>query len=174
MRTTIIKILLLFTVPLLVASCGLFDEIDFDITLPVTFTVNETASNPSGKVYSHTEILSVANDPDVVKYTKKLKEFKVNKITYTITGATPETVKLTDGKITTGSGKTIASAATIDLSNTTETSLTANSSGLNELCKSFLDAKQEEVTFQGTLSSTPVTFTVNLKFYLTVTANVLD
>ncbi len=177
MRTTLIKILWLIPVALLVISCSLIeklDDVDFDITLPVTFTVSETASSPSGKSYSDSKTLSVANDPDVMKYTKKIKKFKVNKVTYSISRADPSTVKLTDGKITTGSGKTIASAASIDLSNTDETNLTIDNNGASELCKSLLESKQEKITLQGTLSSTPVSFTVKLKFYLTVTANVLD
>lgn len=177
MRTTIIKFLWLIPVILLAVSCSLIeklDDVDFDVTMPVTFTVSETASSPSGKSYSDSETLSVANDPDVLKYAKKIKKFKVNKVTYSISGANPATVKLTDGKVATGNGKTIASAATIDLSNTSETNLTTDNSGISELCKSLLENKQEQITLQGTLSSTPVSFTVRLKFYLTVTANALD
>jgi hypothetical protein len=37
----------------------------------------------------------------------------------------------------------------------------------------LLDNKQAQIQLQGTLSSTPVSFTLNIKFYLTVTANPL-
>ena len=158
-------------------SCDLIDKADdvsFDTTQTVSFLINETASNPSGKSFSDTKVLNVASDPDVAKYASKLKEFKVNKITYTISGANPSSVNFTNGKIVTSAGKTIASASSIPLTTTSETQLTSDNSGINDLTASLLSNKQEQITLSGNLSSTPVTFTVNIKFYLTITANALD
>jgi hypothetical protein len=159
------------------SSCDLIDkatDVSFDTTVPMIFVVNETASNPSGKSFSDTKTIDVASDPEVAKYASKIKDFKVNKVTYTISGANPASVTFTNGTIKiASSGKTIASVSSASLSNTLETQLTTDASGINDLTASLLDNKQAQIQLQGTLSSTPVSFTLNIKFYLTVTANPL-
>jgi hypothetical protein len=167
----------------LVLLCGPFfscdslkklDDVTFDVTLAVPFVVNETAVNTGGKAYSSSQLLNLNSDTEVAKYSKKITEFKVNKITYTISGANPTTVLFTNGLLKiSSSGKTIASASSISLSNTSETQLTTDATGINELASLLLDDKQELILLQGTLSQTPVTFTVNFKFYLTTTASAL-
>ena len=103
-----------------------------------------------------------------------IKEFKVNKITYTISGADPNTVLFTNGTLKVASnGKTIASASSVSLSNTSEQELAADTAGFNELASLLLADKQESIQLQGTLSATPVAFTVSFKFYVTITANAL-
>lgn len=177
MKTKIIcQTILLITIGLFL-SCDLIekaDDVSFDATQTVSFLINETVSNPAGKAISNTSTLNVASDPDVAKYASKIKEFKINKVTYTISGANPVSVNFTNGKITTSGLKTIASAPSIPLTNTAETQLTTDNSGINDLASSLLADKQEPITLSGNLSSTPVTFTVNVKFYLTITANALD
>lgn len=176
------KIKHLFPIFLLLAlgtfsSCELFDKADdvsFDAELPLNFAVNETAVNPSGKTYTDSKLLDASSDPDVAKYASKIKEFKVNKITYTISGANPSTVLFTNGTLKiASSGKTIASASSVSLSNTSEQELTADTAGFNELASLLLADKQESIQLQGTLSATPVTFTVSFKFHVTITANAL-
>lgn len=172
-----------FSILLLIAagsfsSCDLFedaDDVSFDVTLPITFLINETADHPTGKVYSDTELLDATSNSDVAEYASKIKEFKVNKITYSISpGADPSTVIFTNGTIKVSStGKTIAAASSVSLTNTTETELTADTAGLNELASKLLDDKQELILLDGTLSKTPVTFSVKFNFYVTVTANAL-
>jgi len=175
------KIKHLFPIALLLAlgtfsSCDLFDKVDdvnFDADLPIEFQINETAVNPSGKDYSASKMLSASSDPDVAKYASKIKEFKVNKITYTISaGANPSSVTFTNGAVKAG-GKTLATISSASLSNTTETELTADTAGFNELATKLLGDLQEEITVTGRLSSTPVTFTVTFKVYVTITANAL-
>jgi hypothetical protein len=172
----------LFSVVCLVAlgtfsSCELFDKADdvsFDVTLPLNFSINESADNPSGKAYSDTELLDATKNAEVAKYASKIKEFKVNKITYTISGANPNTVTFTGGTLQVSStGKTIASASSVSLANTAETELTADAAGFNELAAKLLDDKQELILLNGTLSKTPVAFQVKFNFYVTITANAL-
>jgi len=148
-------------------------DVDFDTIVPVVYTVNETASNPSGKSYTDTKTLNTISDSEIAKYANKLKGFSVTKITYTVTGANPSSVTLTNGKLTTASGKTIATVASVDLSNSTETELTKDATGIDDLTSTLLSTKQASVTLQGTLSKTPVAFTLTIKYYLTVTANPL-
>jgi hypothetical protein len=160
------------------SSCDLFDEADdvsFDSTIPLTFVINETAQNPEGMTYSDSELLDVTSDPDVAEYASKIKEIKVTRVTYTISpGADPNTVIFTDGTLKISStGKTIASVSSASLSNTTETDLISNTDGFNELATKLLDDKKEIILMNGTLSSTPVAFTVKFNFYVTITADAL-
>lgn len=148
-------------------------DVNFDTTIPVVYSVNETANNPSGKSYSDTKTLSATSDEEIAKYANKLKGFTVKKITYTVTGANPTTVTFSDGKLLTSSGKTIATIGTINLSNSTETEIPTDATGINDLTSSLVSNKQANVTLQGTLSKTPVAFTLTIRYYLTVTANPL-
>ena len=177
MKTNSFLSILLLFVAVSFTSCDLLDNADdlsFDATLPLDFVINETADNPSGKSYTDSKLLNAASDPEVAKYASKIKEFKVNKITYTISGANPNTVTFTNGTLSVASsGKTIASASLVSLSTTTETELTADNEGFNELASNLLNDKQELIQLAGTLSKTPVTFTVKFKFYVTITADAL-
>jgi hypothetical protein len=65
------------------SSCDLIekaDDVSFDVTVPLSFVVNETATS-TGKSFSDTKTLNVASDDEVAKYASKIKEFKVNKVT---------------------------------------------------------------------------------------------
>lgn len=150
------------------------DDVTFDVTIAVPFVVNETAVNNSGKTYTETKLINATSDPEVAKYANKIDEFKVKKITYTVSNASPNTVTFTNGTLKiVATTKTIASAASVNLASTTETELTADAAGFNELAAKLLDDKQENVQLQGTLSKTPVAFNVTFKFYLTVKASAL-
>jgi hypothetical protein len=178
MKMRIRRSLSLIAVSVLMVSCDWFeklDDVDFDITQTVSFVVNETATNPEGKNYSTSETLDISSAPDVAKYADKIKSYKVNKVTYKIMGVTPAAgVTLNDGKIEAAGAETIASAGAIPLTNTPETELTTNNSGIDELVSSLLASKQAQISLTGHLSKTPVTCTVTVKFYLKVTANALD
>lgn len=159
------------------SSCDLFDSVDdvsFDVVLPLDFEIRETQDNPGGKSYTDSELLNAASDPEVAKYASKIQEFTVNRITYTISGANPNTITFTNGTLKVNStGKTIASAGSVSLANTAETDLTADTAGFNELASALLSDKQELIQLQGTLSKTPVAFNVKFKFYVTITADAL-
>jgi hypothetical protein len=169
---------------LIVLACGPFyscdwlkklDDVTFDATLSLPFVINETAVNASGKDYSDSKLLNASSDPEVAKYASKINKFKVNKITYTISGANPNTVTFTNGTLKIAStSKTIATATSVNLASTTETDLTADTAGFDELAAKLLDDKQETIQLQGRLSKTPVAFTVTFKFYVSITAGALD
>jgi hypothetical protein len=158
-------------------SCDLIDkatDVTFSTTAPVTYIVNETSSNPSGKLFSDTKLLDLASDPDVAKYASKIKSFKVDKITYTISGANPTSVTFNNGLIKIAStGATVASTGTVSLANSMETDLATDVNGVNALTTSLLNNQQELIQLQGFISQTPVAFTVVFKFYLTISASAL-
>jgi hypothetical protein len=160
------------------SSCDLLDKADdvsFAVTVPLTFVIDENADNPSGMAYSDTQLLDATANSEVAKYASKIKKFEVTKVTYTISpGADPSTVIFSNGALKVSStGKTIASATSVSLTNTAETELTSDTAGFNELATKLLDDKQEMILMNGTLSKTPVAFTVKFNFYIKITANAL-
>ncbi|MBK5279701.1 MAG: hypothetical protein JJE09_12650 [Bacteroidia bacterium] len=161
------------------ASCNLSDKVDdikFDAKLPLEFPINEEAISSAPKSYNYTKTLDATQNADVVKYKDKIKEFKVNKIAYVISGysAPGGAVTFTNGTLSiASSGKTIASATSVNLQSTAETELTADTAGFNELAELLKADKSETVKLTGTFSSTPVAFTVTAYFYVTITAEVL-
>ena len=173
------KILKTFTVVLLLpilSSCELIEslaDVDFDINIPVTFYVKETAVSNSPKNFSDMRTLDLSKNSDIIKYGDKLKKFKVNRITYSISNVNPEAVFLTDASVSISSGKTIASISEIKLENSSETDLVIDKNGVNELCQAVLDQQREEIKLNGTVSSTPISCTITIKVYFTVTANAL-
>ncbi|MEK6783834.1 MAG: hypothetical protein AABY93_19205 [Bacteroidota bacterium] len=160
------------------ASCSLFDKVDdvnFDAKLQLEFLVNETAVNANPVSYTETKTLDATQNSDVAKYKDKIKEFRVNKISYVISGyAAPGAVTFTNGAITVASsGKTIASAPSVDLQSTIETDMTTDTAGINELAQGLKDDQSVTVNLGGTFSSTPVAFKVTVYFDTTITAEVL-
>ena len=160
------------------SSCNLLDKADdvsFNVTIPLTFLIDENADSPGGMAYSDTQLLDATTNSEVAKYASKIKEFKVNKVTYTISpGADPSTVIFSNGALKISStAKTIASVTSVSLTNTAETELTSDTAGFNELATKLLDDKQEMILMNGTLSKTPVAFSVKFNFYITITANAL-
>lgn len=153
-------------------SCELFDKVDdvtFDVVLPLDFVIDE--DDPEAGSYVDSKVLDANSDPEIAKYADKIKEFKIDKITYTISNADPTSVT-TSGTLSTSSS-VIATALNVSLANTTETDLTANIDGFNDLAAKLLDDKQETVLVTGTLSDTPVSFNVRFRFYVRITADAL-
>jgi len=159
------------------SSCDIFDKADdvsFDVTLPLNFSINETADNPTGMSYSDTELLDAASNAEVAKYASKIKEFKVNKITYSISSVNPSGVTFNSGEIVVSStGTKIATAGNVFLATVSDVELSVNTAGFNELATKLLDDKKEEIKLQGTFTKTPIAFTLSCKFYVTITANAL-
>ncbi|MBN8651358.1 MAG: hypothetical protein J0L67_08015 [Cytophagales bacterium] len=172
------KIKHLFPIVLLLAlstftSCELFDKVDdvnFDVDVPLEFDVNAVGATS----YNKQALLNASTDPDVAEYADKIKEFKINKITYTIEGSDATTQTFTGSISVVDGGQVLSNLAGVALTNnTTETELDANLSAFNDLASKLLNDKQELVEFDGTFSDVPVNFTLKLRFYLTVTADAL-
>jgi hypothetical protein len=166
-------------ISLALAGCDLFDKVD-DITfngeLPVEFIINEGAVSDVPVVYSETEILNALEDDEIEKYKNKIKEIKLTGITYEIinyTGA--EQIEFSKGSLKVGpSAKTLVAVPLVVLEETSQTELTdLELDGLNEFANELKGDKQVEVRMEGTLSQTPVSFTLRAKFHVTVTAEVL-
>ena len=160
------------------ASCSLFDKVEditFEAKLPLEFVVNETAVSQNPVTYSKSQTLDAAQNADVAKYKDKIKEIKVNKITYIISDYSASgVVTFTNGLLSVASsGKTIASATSVNLQSTAEAELTADTAGFNELAQLLKADKSETIKLGGTFSKTPVAFKVTAYFHTTITAGVL-
>jgi hypothetical protein len=175
MKNHFIKSLMgLALIATLFSGCDLFSsagDITFDADLPLDFVVNEQAINASSVSYSKTQNLDASSNADVAKYKDKIKEVKLNKITYVISDYTaPQPVTFTNGSIKTT--VELASATAVNLQSSVQTELTnVNKAGFDEFAKKIKDNQNADVTLAGTFSSTPVAFKIRAYFNVTITAN---
>ena len=177
MKSITLNIALIFAVVITYSSCSLFEDLDdvsFDTEVPVEFFINETEENPAGKAYSATEFLDLTSDPDVEEYASKIKDIKVNKITYFIYGVSDPGVNLSGGSLMISStNKTIATLANQGIIESASGELSIDSEGFKELSTRLKNNKSETIKLQGNLSETPISFAVEFVFYVTVTADAL-
>ena len=165
---------------LTLTGCDLFDKVDdvtFQGVLPVEFVVNEGVISDVPVEYSETRILDALENDDIEKYRNKIKDIKLNSVTYEIKNYdAPGEVTLSNGSVKiVSSGKTLVTVPSIILKETAETELTSlDASGLLEFANELEANKQIEISMGGTLSSTPVAFTLVAKFHVTVKAEVID
>jgi hypothetical protein len=169
------------------SGCNLFDKADdvtFDLELKHTFVIDEDFDSQGEPVaYADAQSWDPKSDPEFEKYKDKIKEIKINKITYTVTDYAA------DGEVTfingMGSFKATASTTSAIASAAIAIQSIQGSVGGNfELDYEISDLDQiaahletiEPIYFQvsGTLSQTPVAFKVPLTIHCTIVANALD
>lgn len=158
------------------SSCSLFDKLDdvkFDTDFYVTFNVNETEENPLGKSYSTEQILDILDDPDIRKYSDKIKEVKVNRISYFVFSVSGSGVNTSGGSLSMSPNKTIATLPSQPVTEGASGDLSIDVAGFTELGNRLKANKQETIRLSGNLSKTPVSFAVETRFYVTVTAEAL-
>jgi hypothetical protein len=78
---------------LILASTFLFtckddDDVAFDVTIPVTYSVDETATSSIGKSFSISGTLNALDNAQIAKYKDKIKNVYITKITYSISDVT--------------------------------------------------------------------------------------
>jgi hypothetical protein len=189
MRKPIVKILALFVVALTFASCDLFekaDDVTFEEELIIYWNADENLEG-SNVPYDDEQILDLADYPVLEPYIDKIKSVEITKITYHVSNFnnTPHglPVKLTGGiaafgpydSSTPSVSAPMAGASGVDLGTATaEATLAIDAAGLSKIAKDLLDDKQIKMYSEGTLSKTPVAFTVVSTFYVKITANALD
>jgi hypothetical protein len=189
MKNPILKTLFLSALAISFCGCDLFDKAD-DVTLEeelvLYWNVDENLSG-SNVPYSDFQILDLADYPEFEEYVDKIKSVEITKITYRITNFDnsphESPVTLTNGvaefgpfdSTTAGVSATLASASGVNLETVVnETTLTIDAAGLNKIAKDLLDDKKIKMYSKGTLSKTPVAYTVVSTFYVKVVANALD
>jgi len=171
-------VLLFLSMALTFQGCELFDKVDdvtFDVELPLEFLIDEQMESDVPVIYSDMAILNALDEPEVAKYKDKIREIKLNKITYAITNySAPGTVTFSNGTLSMAGAGTLASASSIPLMNTPDTELTTtNATGFNEFANQIIDDKQVTINLDGTFSTTPVAFTLTAYFHVTIKADAL-
>jgi hypothetical protein len=171
------------------SGCDLLDnaaDVKFDATIEVDWVVDENGDFTNA-VYSHSETLSLTSNSEIEKYKNKIKEVKVNRITYAVTDYNAEphntAVIFSDGVasfLQVGSSTPItsapysASASGVNLQTATaEADLAIDADGLSQVAAILKADKEVVMKTDGILSKTPVSFRVVSKFYVTITASAL-
>jgi len=159
------------------SSCDVFDkagDITFETEVPLYFYINETEVNEAGKTYTGVQLLDLTDDPDVAKYASKIKDVKVKKVTYHVYALNKTGVNFSGGSLMISSNsKTIATLTNLTLTEGVNGDFSIDASGFNELSSNLKNTKSEVIKLQGTLSKTPISFEVECRFYVAVTANAL-
>ncbi|MFZ6010645.1 MAG: hypothetical protein ACOYXT_09880 [Bacteroidota bacterium] len=161
------------------------DDVTFDADFDIIFEADENGDGVNVP-YSSSETLDISTDPDVNKYLDKIKEVKVNKITYRITGydASPHNNQVIFNSGTASFGpagantKSVtvqyASASGVNLQTTvSETELNIDNTQFATIENIVRNDKKIKMYSEGVLTQTPVAFNVVATFYVTVTANAL-
>jgi hypothetical protein len=163
------------------------DDVTFDATIEVSRNADENGEG-TNVLYENLETVELSDNAEIAKYASKIKSIKINKITYSVENynAAPHNsqVFFNEGiasfaAVGASTHSVIvpfaASATGVNLQgSTSETELDIDADGLNELAGLLKEDNQLIMSTTGTLSITPVSFTVVSKFYLTITANALD
>jgi hypothetical protein len=175
---TFISLMVLFSF----SACDKIDEatdVSFDVEFDGEFVINE-ASDLDEEPYSSTLTVDAKSNSKIADYAAKIKDIKVNKITYRITDyAASGAVTFLNGTMSFGTvgaaPSVVATVGSLNLQTQggVEAELDINESELNEIAATLLETLEVAVHTEGTLSDTPVAFKVPVKFYVTVTANVL-
>jgi hypothetical protein len=170
-------------------GCSIFDKADdvtFSEELTVTWTVDEN-QNGQNVPYTHSESVNLEDYPEIKKYINKIKSVNVERITYRIMNydASPHHAQVifSNGKASfasQGAAPVVevpygATATGVNLqTSTSETDLAIDQNGLNKIGSLLKDNKKISMQSSGTLSQTPVSFVVESRFYVTITANALN
>jgi hypothetical protein len=164
-------------------GCDKIDEatdVSFDVEFEGEFVIDEQG-DLGEEPYSSTLTVDAKSNTKVADYAAKIKEIKVNKITYRITNyaAPGGAVSFLNGKMSFGTvgaaPSVVATVGSVNLQTQggVETELDINQDQLNSIANTLLDELEVAVYTEGTLSNTPVGFKVPVKFYVTITADVL-
>jgi hypothetical protein len=155
------------------------DDISFDADFTVTFNASESVTD-TDKHYFDRKVLDATSNSKVKDYAAKIKKIKINKITYLITNySAPGAVLFSGGTLGFSSVTSLTPSVVADnvaenlMTTTSETELDMDTDQLNEIANDLLQTLSVGVYTDGTLSSTPVAFSVPVKFYVTITANAL-
>jgi hypothetical protein len=185
---SLLSVLALITL-LLFNSCDIFDklgQVTFDTELTTTFTVDETGTF-TNRNYTANRTLDATTDADIQKYKDKLKDFRINDVSYKISGysttAGLSDVTFSNGKFSFGDADATTPSVAVSLANAlnlrdlsttgVETKLPLPTDA-NTLASLLQSDKKLKVYAEGTLSRTPVKFSIEVTFFVSVTADALD
>jgi hypothetical protein len=189
-KKTLLSVAFAAAIAFVFAACDLFDKAD-EITIPseieVVWTVDENADQ-TNFAYTQTKTVKLSDAPEFEKYLDKVKEVKVERITYKITDYNDdphhEQVYFKDGVASFASAGTSTPAVTVPFAATasgvnlqtvtSEVDLAIDADGLNKLAAIFKQEKELDMNAVGTLTRTPVSFKIVSTFHVKIVAEVLN
>jgi hypothetical protein len=185
-----LKILGLLFVSATLMTCDALekaDDITFHADIELDFVTDENGEG-TDVPYDDVQLLDLTTNTEINQHIDKIKDIKIERITYRIINydASPHfsAVQLTSGTVSFGTfdsaikaitGNFAASAAAVNLPTTTaETDLDFDADQFNDIAEMLLEDQKIKMYSEGTLSQTPVAFTVRARFYFEITADALD
>jgi hypothetical protein len=170
------------------SGCDLFDKVDdinIDIELTHEFVINEEFDSDGDPVpYVSIGVIDATQDSDFNKYKDKIKEIKINSITYTVTDYTvgDAGINFSSGMgsfFATGSTTNAIASAAIGFQNIQSAvgqtfTLDYNTQGLEAIAAELQSVNKIDFHVAGILSETPVAFKVPVTIHCTMVAEVTD
>jgi len=167
-----------------VLSCDLLDKAD-DVSFNTVLEEDiSAAENYEGINVPYDEVITLdaTTDPDIKEYKDKITGIKINKISYKITSFDGVPGSTFNGELAFGDASTSASTVAATISNLnlqaahssgTEFELTIDQADINEIQAMLQSDKAVKIYLEGTLTQTPVYFTVHIILDVTVEADAL-
>ncbi len=172
---------------LIIGSCDQVKDlttIDFNST--VEFPIQITESTVGNNIqYSDDWVLDAANeDPEIQKYGSKIENIMVEELSFSITNYTTdiqEEIYLTNGSFGFGKSSASSAAASCDVDNLPITHWAGTgpfdfdecNSTLNKIGEALSADRSVRIFMEGTLTKGPLSFILNVKMKLKVTAQPL-
>jgi hypothetical protein len=188
MKNHVLRLLALFVFAAAVfTSCDQLDSLG-DVTLnePVTATINvdETTTATNVAYTKSLEVDATAN-AEIEKYSQKVKSFTVNKITFKIKNYSGQASSTPLSKVSYAAAGAnpstaieIASISNFDIKAAadagTETALVVSDAHLLAMAALLKEDLAITLYLEGTLTQTPVKFTIEFNVDATIVANALD
>lgn len=175
---------LLMILPLLFSACNLFDDVvkvELPVKLEQIIEVNDITTG-TNKTYTQSVLLDATANKDVNTYKDKIKDFRINKITYVISDFVGTTGTKSSGQI--GFSQKDQTAATVfgtitdvDLASSsaagTSYDLTVDNIGQATIATLLRDDKALKIYMSGSITKTPARFKIKVILDVTVNANPL-
>jgi hypothetical protein len=168
-------------------GCDFLDnlgQVTFDTELSTAFEINETVV-ANTRNYVANQVLDATANPDIQKYRDRIKDLRINDVSYKITGYTAPAgvprVDFSNGRFGFGDADVNTASVTVSLPtlnlrdlNTTGAETRLPLPDATTLAALLKTDKRIRVFAEGTLSPTPVRFNLEVKLYVSVTADAVN
>jgi hypothetical protein len=159
------------------------DDVEFDIEVEVIFVTDENGEFSNVTYVGDPVTLSIAGNSQIQQYADKIKEIRIKKIEYSITGYAAEPpgtqVTFSDGimfyaSVGAANASILSTVASVNLATASGVyELPIDEDAFADLGAILLEEHEATIYTAGTLTSTPVQFNVPTTFTITVVADAL-
>jgi hypothetical protein len=185
MKKNVLRSLALFVfASTVLTACDELGDVTLNEPITASITVDETATAQNVTFTKSLEVDAKSN-AEIEKYKDKVKSFTVNKITFKIKNYSGQAAITPLSKVsysaaggTSATAIEIASITNFDIKAAadagTETELAVSNAQLQAMAALLKNDMAITLYFNGTLSKTPVKFTIDFAVDATIVANALD